>query len=65
MGAAYLGYRAHLKKRIATISPGPLSEARQQELTRELQQMPQEWRTVLSIPETRFPHTTLWLKRIN
>jgi hypothetical protein len=54
-GAAYLGYRARLKTRIVTISEGLLSEARQQELTRKLQQMPQEWRTVFVDPESALP----------
>jgi hypothetical protein len=55
MGAVYLGYRARLKKRIATISVGPLSEARQQELTRKLQEIPQEWRTVFVDPQSTLP----------
>ena len=54
-GAVYLGYRARLNKRAVTISAGPLTEARQQELTRKLQQMPQEWRTVLIDPQSALP----------
>jgi hypothetical protein len=54
-GMAYLGYRARLEKRIAVIAMGPLSESRQQELSRKLQQMPQEWRTVFIDPESRLP----------
>lgn len=54
-GAAYLGYRARLEKRIATIAQGPLSEARQQELARRFQQMPQEWRTVFVDPQSGLP----------
>jgi hypothetical protein len=54
-GTAYLGYRARLKMTIATIAMGPLSESGQQELSRKLQQMPQEWRTVFVDPESMLP----------
>jgi hypothetical protein len=55
-GAAYLGYRARLERRIiAFASNGALSESRKQELERELEQMPQEWRTVFVDPESRLP----------
>lgn len=52
-GAAYLGYRARLNMAVVTV--GPLSEARQQELSRKLQQMPQEWRTVFVDPQSVLP----------
>jgi hypothetical protein len=47
-GTAYLGCRTRVARAIAVIVPrdGALSDARQRELEQELQQMPQEWRTV-------------------
>ena len=58
-GTAYLGYRARLEKRIATIAIGPLSETKQQELSRKPQDKPQdkpqEWRTVFVDPQSMLP----------
>jgi hypothetical protein len=62
-GTAYIGYRAPVDKIIVTVGPsteerdvtvGPLT-ARQQELVRKLQQMPQEWRTVFVDPQNTLP----------
>jgi hypothetical protein len=52
-GTAYIGYRAPLDKRIETV--GPLSEARERALLRQLQLMPQEWRTVFVDPQSTLP----------
>jgi len=58
-GTAYLGYRAQAEKWIEVVTfNGTLSEARREELDRELEQMrqmPQEWQTVFVDPKTRLP----------
>lgn len=55
-GAVYLGYRARLEKRIiAMTSNGALSETRERELDRKLEQVPQEWRTVFVVPQSALP----------
>jgi hypothetical protein len=56
-GTEYLGYRARLNQAIVAIAApdGTLSETRQQELSRKLQQMPQEWRTVFVDPQSKLP----------
>lgn len=56
-GTVYLGYRGRIEKRIAVVVPhnGALNEARQWELERKLQQMPQEWRTVFVDPQSALP----------
>jgi len=56
-GTAYLGYRARLDAAIMTFSlPNTApSEAQQQELSRRLAQMPQQWRTVFIDPERMLP----------
>ena len=50
-GTAYLGYRARLENVVLTF--GALSERREPELDRRLEQMPQEWRTIFVDPESR------------
>jgi len=56
-GTAYLGYRARFDQAIAVpvARNTPLSETKQQELSRTLQQMPQEWRTVFIDPQSTLP----------
>ena len=56
-GTAYLGYRARLDRAFVMVVPhkGTLSDARQQELERKFQQMPQEWRTVFVDPQSALP----------
>ena len=55
-GTAYLGYRARLDGAIAVAVPStPLSETKQQEFLRKLQEMPQEWRTVFIDPQSTLP----------
>jgi hypothetical protein len=44
-GMAYIGYRSQVAKVISAIAPR--SEEEQQQLRSRLQQIPQEWRTVL------------------
>jgi hypothetical protein len=58
---AYLGYRARFNQAIAVpvavpvARNTPLSETKQQELSRELQEMPQEWRTVFIDTQSTLP----------
>jgi len=56
-GTPYLGYRTRIDRMITVIVPhnGTLSDARQQELARKFQQMPQEWRTVFVDPQSALP----------
>jgi len=58
-GTAYLGYRARLDRARAivtfTLPDAASSEAQQQELSRKLEQMPQDWRTVFVDPERMLP----------
>jgi hypothetical protein len=56
-GSAYLGYRTRLVQSIAVIADrnGTVSDARQREIERKLQQMPQQWRTVFVETATALP----------
>ena len=56
-GMAYVGYRARHKNAIMVMVPhnGALSETRERELDRKLDQMPQEWRTVFVAPQSALP----------
>jgi hypothetical protein len=56
-GAAYLGYRARANRAVvAMLVPNAgASDAQQQQLTRKLEHMPPEWRTVFVDPERMLP----------
>jgi hypothetical protein len=56
-GMAYVGYRARLENAIMVMElhNGALSETRERELDRKLDQMPQEWRTVFVAPQSALP----------
>jgi hypothetical protein len=64
-GTAYLGYRTRLVQAIAVIADrnGTLSDARQREIERELQQVPQQWPLFSSTRQQGSRRMTLRLKR--
>jgi hypothetical protein len=52
-GKKYLGYQSRLKKVISVF--GEISEEVKERLSRQLAQMPQEWRTIFVDPQSKLP----------